>query len=59
MAEGLACGSELRIDGLEGSWKVVDRTAARHTKHIDIYMGKDVKAARAWGVKDVEIIWQE
>jgi 3D (Asp-Asp-Asp) domain-containing protein len=57
--EGLTCGARIRIKGLEGSWTVVDRTAARHTRLIDIYMGKDVQAAREWGVQEVEIRWSE
>lgn len=59
MSKGLQCGTELRIAGMKGSFKVADKTAARHREHIDIYMGKDVKAAREWGVKEVEIVWRE
>jgi 3D (Asp-Asp-Asp) domain-containing protein len=44
---------------LQGSWTVVDKTAARHEKLIDIYMGRDVAAAREWGVQEVEIYWYE
>lgn len=29
----------------------------RWTKKIDIYMGVDVKAAKAWGKKKVTISW--
>ncbi len=57
--EGLTCGARIHIEGLEGSWTVVDRTAARHSKLIDIYMGKDLQAAREWGVQEVEIRWHE
>ena len=56
---GLECGTEVRIEGLKGAYTVVDLTAARHKKLIDIYMGKDVKAARQWGVQEVEIVWKE
>ena len=31
--------------------------AARWKKKIDIYMGKDVEAARSWGVREVTIHW--
>lgn len=58
-AAGLVCGTTIQISGLEGSWTVVDRTAARHKNRIDIYMGRDIKAAREWGVQDVEIIWKD
>jgi 3D (Asp-Asp-Asp) domain-containing protein len=56
---GLDCGTEVRIEGLKGSYSVVDLTAARHEKLIDIYMGRDIKAARQWGVQEVEIAWNE
>lgn len=59
MKNGLSCGMEIRIEGLDGSWKVGDRTAARHEKRIDIYMGRDIQAAREWGVQKVEITWTE
>jgi 3D (Asp-Asp-Asp) domain-containing protein len=57
--QGLGCGTELTIDGHEGTWTVVDLTAARHARRIDIYMGRDVKGARQWGVREVEIRWCE
>lgn len=56
---GLECGTKVRIEGLNGSYTVMDRTAARHEELIDIYMGRDVKAAREWGVQEVEITWVE
>ena len=55
---GLVCGTEVEISGLEGPWTVGDRTARRHQQLIDIYMGRDVKAARKWGVQEVEISWR-
>jgi len=56
---GLKCGTKVRIAGMKGEWTVVDKTAPRHQKLIDIYMGTDVKAARQFGVKEVEIEWSE
>src|SRR5687767_4276044 len=44
--QGLDCGSEVEISGLEGTWVVGDLTARRHKRLIDIYMGRDIKAAR-------------
>ena len=58
-AAGLECGEEIRIEGLDGSWRVADSMAARHEQRIDIYMGNDVKAAKRWGVKEREIRWKE
>jgi len=54
---GLDCGTEVEISGLEGKWIVADVAARRHSELIDIYMGRDVKAARRWGVQEVEITW--
>lgn len=54
---GLDCGTEVRIKGLAGTWTIVDQTAPRFRKRVDIYMGRDVEAAREWGVQDVEIRW--
>lgn len=56
---GLKCGTKVKIEGMKGEWTVVDKTAPRHEKLIDIYMGKDVKAARRFGVKKVEIAWSD
>ena len=54
---GLGRGTELRIEGLQGVWTVLDRTALRHRNRIDIYMGTDVEAALQWGLKKVNIHW--
>lgn len=54
---GLTRGTELRIEGLPGTWTVLDRTASRHRRRIDIYMGTDVDAAIKWGLKKVTIRW--
>ncbi|HSN72516.1 MAG TPA: hypothetical protein VLT59_13460 [Steroidobacteraceae bacterium] len=56
---GLDYGTEVRIDGLEGTWTVLDRTASRHRKRIDIYMGEDIAAAREWGIKEVTVRWRD
>jgi 3D (Asp-Asp-Asp) domain-containing protein len=55
---GLGHGTVVTIEGLPGRYRVLDRTAARHTNRIDIYMGTDVEAAREWGVKTVTITWR-
>lgn len=56
--QGLGCGTEVEISGLEGTWVVDDVMARRHKQVIDIYMGRDIKAAKHWGVKEVEIKWK-
>jgi 3D (Asp-Asp-Asp) domain-containing protein len=57
MEMGLARGQRVRIHGLDGEYVVADRMSSRWQRKIDIYMGKDVKAARDWGVREVEIFW--
>ncbi|WP_296705051.1 hypothetical protein [Algoriphagus sp.] len=48
---------EVTIEGLEGTYKVVDLMNRRWTKKIDIYMGTDISKARDWGKQKVEIRW--
>lgn len=54
---GLARGQRVRIHGLDGEYVVADRMSRRWERKIDIYMGEDVRAARRWGVREVEIFW--
>lgn len=54
---GLVRGTEVEIEGLPGTWIVLDKMNARWEKKIDLYMGLDVKAAREWGKKTVTIRW--
>lgn len=55
---GLDQGVKVRIEGLQGEFAVLDKMDARWRKRIDIYFGRDVKAARAWGEKKVVISWR-
>jgi 3D (Asp-Asp-Asp) domain-containing protein len=54
---GLTFGTRVRIEGLAGSWTVLDRMHSRHRHAIDIYMGDDVAAARRWGRRSVTVRW--
>ena len=54
---GLTRGTKVRIEGMKNEYVVLDRMPAKWKKRIDIYMGNDVKAARAWGKRDVKIYW--
>ena len=54
---GLNRGARVRIEGLPNEYVVLDRMPAKWKKRIDIYMGNDVKAARAWGRREVNIFW--
>ncbi len=58
LEQGLTRGVMVRIDGFSGEYKVLDKTARRFKKRIDIYMGKDVRKARQFGVKKLKISWQ-
>jgi 3D (Asp-Asp-Asp) domain-containing protein len=55
---GLVRGTRVRIEGLPGEYAVLDKMARRWRRKIDIYMGDDVEAARAWGVREVRIHWR-
>ena len=57
LAMGLERESPLSIDGLKGEYRVLDKMHTRWEKRIDIYMGEDVEAARAWGARLVRIRW--
>ena len=55
LALGLGRGATVRIEGLPGEYVVLDRLPKRWTRRIDLHMGKDVRAARRWGVREVRI----
>ncbi len=54
---GLDHRAPVSIEGLPGEYLVLDKMHARWEKRIDIYMGADLKAARAWGARQVRIRW--
>ncbi len=54
---GLGRGQVVQIDGLPGSYRVLDKTASRWTRRIDIFMGVDREAALQWGKRQVRIHW--
>ncbi len=55
--EGLGHMTEVRIEGLEGTYIVRDKMNKRWEKKIDIFMGMDVERAREWGKRTVTIHW--
>ena len=59
LALGLGRGVEVEIEGLPGKWTVLDKMNAGWKKKIDLYMGKDIKAAREWGKRTVTIRWED
>ncbi len=56
---GLDRGTEVRFEGLPGTWTVLDRTPSRFRKRIDVYMGTDIEAALEWGIRKVTIRWSD
>ncbi len=57
LALGLVRGSRVRIEGLGGEYHVLDKMPRRWQRRIDIFMGKDRRAARSWGKRTVRIQW--
>lgn len=55
---GLTHNTEVRIDGVPGTYLVKDKMNRRWTKKIDIYMGVIEKDARDWGKRTVTIRWK-
>jgi 3D (Asp-Asp-Asp) domain-containing protein len=55
---GLDRGTRVRIEGVEGEWQVLDTTASRFRRRIDLYMGTDRDAALTWGKRKVRISWE-
>jgi 3D (Asp-Asp-Asp) domain-containing protein len=54
---GLTRGTKVRIEGLRNEYVVLDRMPGKWKKRVDIYMGDDAKASRAWGRREVNISW--
>lgn len=52
---GLKHNTPVKIEGFDSIYLVKDKMNKRWKNRIDIYMGVDVKAARAWGKKKVSI----
>ncbi len=57
LKKGLTHNKEVKIEGLKGTYKVVDKMNKRWKNKIDVYMGVDVKAARKWGKQTRKIYW--
>jgi len=57
LALGLVRDSRVRIEGLEGEYRVLDKMPRRWQRRIDIFMGTDREAALRWGRRRVRIEW--
>lgn len=54
---GLKRGTRIHIEGLPGTYIVLDKMNRRWKKRVDVYFGMDLKAARKWGKRKVTISW--
>jgi 3D (Asp-Asp-Asp) domain-containing protein len=52
---GLVHNTRVKIEGFDSLFIVKDKMNRRWRKRIDIYMGIDVKKAKIWGKKKVNI----
>jgi 3D (Asp-Asp-Asp) domain-containing protein len=52
---GLKHNTPVKIQGLDSIYLVKDKMHKRKRNQIDIYMGKDVKKAKKWGVQRLKI----
>ena len=57
LAMGLTRNTRVKIKGLPGTYRVLDRMPSRWSNKIDIYMGTDRQKALQWGRRNVEISW--
>lgn len=57
LKEGLDHNTPVKIEGLPGTYKVLDKMHSRWNNRIDIYMGEDIDLAKEWGRQTVEISW--
>ena len=55
---GLKYNTLVAIEGLDGIFIVNDKMNRRWKNRIDIYMGKDLKAAKEWGRKKLTISYR-
>lgn len=55
LRQGICAGDSVRIEGLEGTFRVLDKMNKRWKRRIDIYMGHDREAALDWGKRKVLI----
>ncbi|MEM9001309.1 MAG: hypothetical protein AAGB24_13675 [Bacteroidota bacterium] len=54
---GLTRNTMVKIDTLRDTFWVKDKMNRRWKNHIDIYMGTDIKKARQWGKRKLDICY--
>ncbi len=55
---GLRPDSYVRIEGLPGRYRVLDKMNRRWKRRIDIYFGNDLQAAQDFGRKELLLSWR-
>lgn len=55
---GLTHGTLVTIEGYDEKFVVNDKMNRRYTNKVDLHLGRDVKAAREFGVKKLQICWE-
>jgi len=58
LKKGLTNKTKVTIDGLPGTYVVLDKMNKRWKNKIDIYMGCNLKRAKRWGKRKVTIRWE-
>ncbi|MFD2917719.1 3D domain-containing protein [Psychroserpens luteus] len=58
LKNGLEHNTLVKVEGLDGTYLVKDKMNSRFRNKIDIYMGTDVKAAKKWGRRKVNISYR-
>ncbi|MEM5564851.1 hypothetical protein WNY78_07030 [Psychroserpens sp. AS72] len=58
LKNGLGHNTLVKVEGLEGTYLVKDKMNRRFKNKIDLYMGTDVKAAKKWGRRKVNISYR-
>jgi 3D (Asp-Asp-Asp) domain-containing protein len=56
---GLTRNTRVKIKGMPGTYRVLDKMNRRWSRKIDIYMGNDRRKAIQWGRRSVEISWYD
>ncbi|MFW5830997.1 MAG: 3D domain-containing protein [Prolixibacteraceae bacterium] len=56
--QGLTHNKKVKIEGLPGVYKVLDKMNPRWNNRIDIYMGENVERAKEWGRQKVTISYK-
>ncbi|WKN31654.1 hypothetical protein PZB74_22160 [Porifericola rhodea] len=56
--EGFEHNTKVKIEGLSGTYRVLDKMNRRWEKRIDIYMGNNVEKALDFGKQEVVISWK-